>query len=43
MQSDTTVVSIAAAIIIAIYGKKNYSDSLEKLYSLLCTTVILRQ
>ena len=27
MQSDTTVVSIAAVIIIATYGKKNCTDS----------------
>ena len=48
MQLDTTVVSIAAvfflkkaAVIIAIHGQKNYTE--VKLYSLVCTTVILRQ
>ena len=50
MQSDTTVVSIAAvfskksAIIIALYGQKTLHWQLRvKLYSLVCTTVILRQ
>ena len=49
MHSNTAVVSVAAvllivaAMIIASYGQKSCTGSYEKLYSLVCITVILNE